>query len=88
MNEAKLGDRVRDTITGYEGIVVATTQWLTGCARLYVQPETLHDGKVREPETFDITRLILVQADVVPQITTETGGPGASPKQSRTPPQR
>jgi hypothetical protein len=88
-NEPKLGDRVHDTITGYEGIVVATTQWLTGCARLSVQPETLHDGKVREVEAFDITRLTVLQADVVvPQVSRDTGGPAPSPRQPSTPPQR
>lgn len=87
MNEAKLGDRVRDQITGFTGIVVAETKWLTGCARLSVQPETLHEGKVREAETFDITRLIVMERNAVPHLQTDNGGPGATPQQAATPPQ-
>jgi hypothetical protein len=87
-DEAKLGDRVRDQITGFTGIVVAETKWLTGCARLSVQPETLHEGKVRDQETFDVNRLIVMERDAVPHLKTDNGGPGPEPRQPSTPRQR
>lgn len=43
--EANLGDRVRDKITGCQGIVIAVTNWLHGCTRVTVQPEEKKDGK-------------------------------------------
>lgn len=61
-----VGDRVKDQVTGFEGIVVAKTEWLHGCVRLTVQPEKLDkDGKPREPGTFDEPQLLLLKAGVV-----------------------
>lgn len=54
----KLGDRVKDTITGFEGIVTAYTQWLHGCDRLSVEGTSLTGhGFPVGAETFDIMRL-------------------------------
>ena len=33
------GDRVKDTITGYQGLVVCVADWINGCLRLGVYPE-------------------------------------------------
>ena len=61
----RLGDRVRDIITGFEGIVVAETNWLYGCRRLTVQPEAIDkDGDVVKTGTFDEPQLTLVAAGV------------------------
>jgi hypothetical protein len=59
----KLGDPVRDKITGYKGIVVARTEWLNGCVRLVVQARKLHEGKPVEPQTFDEPQLELEEAE-------------------------
>lgn len=58
----KLGDKVRDTITNYSGVVIAETRWLHGCTRVGVQAEELHEGKLIEPEWFDVNRVELVTA--------------------------
>ena len=42
-----LGDRVKDKLTGFSGVVVAITEWLNGCTRMAVQPEKLVEGKVQ-----------------------------------------
>lgn len=60
-----LGDRVRDAITGFSGVVVAKTTWLHGCDRLIVQPEGLDKGKLHATETFDELQLVLVKKAVV-----------------------
>lgn len=60
-----LGDRVKDPITGFAGIVVAVTTWLHGCIRIAVQPEALEkDGKPKEDRYFDQSQLILVKRGV------------------------
>jgi hypothetical protein len=41
----KLGDKVKDRVTGLTGIVIARTDWLNGCIRMTVQPQELKDGK-------------------------------------------
>lgn len=75
----KLGDRARDRVTGYTGIVVAETKWLNGCVRLSIQPEELDkDGKVRDSTTFDIEQLDIVAARAEP-VKEQRGGPMPDP---------
>ena len=57
----KLGDTVKDRITGFSGVVVAITHWLNGCKRVSVQPRTLHEGKPIESQVFDIEQLLPVE---------------------------
>lgn len=65
-NTIALGDRVKDRITGFQGIAVARTEWLYGCVRITVQPEKRDgDGKLLANETFDAPQLALVRAGVV-----------------------
>lgn len=58
-----LGSEVRDTITGFTGIVVARCEWLYGCVRITVQPKQLHDGKPVDYVTFDEDQLEPVVAE-------------------------
>lgn len=53
MERVELGDLVRCKITGFEGICVARTEWISGCARITLQPPCGKDGKVPEGQTFD-----------------------------------
>ena len=39
MRKIELGDKVKDTVTGFTGIAVARTNWIAGCDRIIVQPE-------------------------------------------------
>ncbi len=41
-----LGDKVKDTITDFEGTAVARCVYLNGCVRIEVQPKELKDGKM------------------------------------------
>jgi hypothetical protein len=60
-----LGDRVKDPITGYTGIVTCITTWLHGCIRIGVLPEKLtNEGKLGDELYFDQSRLELVKAGV------------------------
>ena len=74
----KLGQKVRDRITGFEGVATSRTEYLYGCVRIYVEPGGLHDGKPIEPQVFDEQRLD--QASEA-----KTGGSGLVPPQ-RVPP--
>lgn len=61
----ELGDRVKDPLTGFNGIVTAITVWLNGCIRVAVQPEKLDkEGKVREDRYFDQGSLTVVKKGV------------------------
>jgi len=55
------GSKVRDKITGFEGVVVAVGTWMEGCARVLVHPQTLKDGKPEEGQWFDLTRTEFIE---------------------------
>jgi hypothetical protein len=84
----ELRDRVRDTITGYTGIVIGVTQWIHGCVRCTVQARELKDGRPVDPVCFDEPQLELLSAAAVPLPFAQTvaptdaatrGGPLAAP---------
>lgn len=78
----KLGDEVRDMITGFQGVLIARTEWLRGCVRLTIQPRELKDGKPIESESFDEQQVELVEPKEKPmseQSRAESGGPYPTP---------
>jgi hypothetical protein len=84
----RMGWRVRDSVTGYEGIVIGRTEWMYGCTRIGVQQAGLHEGKPRDPEWFDEQRLHVIEMAVVecsPESSAVTGGPQRDPSQPRNP---
>ncbi len=74
-----LGDRVKDCVTGVEGIAVGRTIWITGCNQIIVQPGVFKDGKLSDSLYFDETRLEVIEAGAtkVPgaEKTIDRGGP-------------
>lgn len=73
------GDKVRDRVTGFEGIVVGTCEYLTGCRQASVIAPS-KDGKPAEGAWFDDDRLELLQAQAVTLPTRQRdGGPQDAP---------
>lgn len=79
---AELGDKVRDMVTGFEGMMVARTIWLHGCDRITVEPEKLDDkGMPQDSQVFDELRLEVVEQRNGPPVAksaapvTKRGGP-------------
>ena len=70
----KVGDLIRDTITGFEGIAIARTDWLNGCVRFLIQPKMLHEGKPVEAQSFDQEQCELVGAG--PELVQQPTGGG------------
>jgi hypothetical protein len=69
------GDEVRDTVTGFKGIVVCRSEFLNKCVRLSVQPQELKDGKTIDPESFDEEQLeVIKSAKIVTTKAVQTGG--------------
>ena len=72
----KLGDKVRDRVTGFKGIAVGKTTWLTGCDRITVQPEGVtKEGKLFETFSFDVDTLEVVGTRKIKEGQRRTGGP-------------
>lgn len=78
-NMINLGDKVKDTITGFTGIVVGITEWLNGCRTIGVRPTVLHEGKPQEPDWIDENQLKLVKKAVFKLGPATTGGPHPRP---------
>ena len=92
MERVELGDIAKDAISGFEGTVVAETQWLFGCRRLTLQPKgTTKDGKLHDTNTFDEGSCVVVKKGVhapkpvdLPRIR-RVGGPRPEPVRARDP---
>ncbi len=74
----ELGKRVKDMISGFEGIATGRAEYLYGCVQYCIVPRIDGDGKSREGEWFDEGRLIvcgdgLTVEDV--SIPNKPGGP-------------
>lgn len=81
MNTIKLGDKVKDPVTGITGIAVARTEWLHGCARITVQPKGADkEGKPFEGSSFDEPQLEVVKPKKVKRGRKDTGGPRIEPQ--------
>ena len=57
----KLGDRVRDVVTGYEGIASGISHFLNGCVSVGISAVAVaSDGKIPSMEWLDEQRVAVV----------------------------
>lgn len=75
----QLGDTVKDSITGFQGIAVGRTAWLYGCDRIGVEPREMKDGKTIDIAWFDEARLVVLKAGTIRVAQVSTGGPRPDP---------
>lgn len=60
----KLGDLIKDRLTGFTGVMVAETRWLNGCVRIVLHPTKLSkDGQPGLDHTFDANQCEVVKAE-------------------------
>ena len=77
------GDRVRDKVTGFKGIVVGITRWFTGCTTIGIKPEGLSkEGKPLDAEWFDDFNVEILKSQAIPPKKIATGGPTEKPKRN------
>ena len=72
----ELGQKAKDKITGFEGILVGRITYLTGCDQYGLSPPA-KDGKVNDTQWFDEGRIVVTGPGVTaPEVETEKpGGP-------------
>lgn len=91
MAAAKMGDRVRDVVTGFSGIAVAKVEYLNGCVRFGVQSGKLKNGVPGHFEYFDVQQLEVVKARAVAPVhqaaegAPRRGGPMPAPRRAADP---
>jgi len=79
--DIQLGDKVRDIVTGFQGVADCKMEFLNGCVRWQVQPQGLFEGKVKEAHVFDQQQLALVEPEAVLPNIVRSGGDRLTPKQ-------
>lgn len=73
----ELGDKVKDKVSGFIGIVVAKYSYMQGCSRICVQPSVDKKGKLPDTQTFDEPLLEVLETQKIKPIidTKNQGGP-------------
>lgn len=72
----KFRDHVRCNVTGFEGVVTAYSEYLTGCEQYCVKPAKLDkEGKMYDGVWIDQDRLDLVKKTKPGRVVERTGGP-------------
>lgn len=57
MNRFELGEELQDIVTGYKGIAMCRTEFLTGCVHYALAMQGIKDGQIKDWEHFDQSRL-------------------------------
>lgn len=81
----RLGDRVKDKITGFTGVVVGITSWLNGCVRVGIQGASLKNGIPLGTEWIDEAQLKLVKAGVIKAVAEGPAGPRRDAQRMKDP---
>ena len=71
----EFGDKVKDTITGFSGVVTALAYYSTGCNQALIQPELGKDGEWQDARWFDFERVQVTEPKAITIKSTPTGGP-------------
>ena len=74
----KMGQRVKDVVTGFEGVITGMAQHMTGCDTVGVNPGVDDKGKLQDVQWFDWTRLQLLDDSTITL-------PGLTPQDVITP---
>ena len=75
MANIKLGDEVKDTISGFVGVAISRHSYLQGCDRIGIQPPVNEDGELPESHTFDEPSLVIVARQKAKAGNRTSGGP-------------
>lgn len=79
MSKMKLGQTAKHTRSGFEGIVTALSQYLTGCDRVEITPFGLDkDGRPKTSEWFD-------ESEIEGGVFEKPGGPRDAPDKKGNP---
>lgn len=61
VNKIELGNQVKDRVTGFEGVVVARSEWLGSEMTIGIQAKQMHDGKPVDLVWLSEKRLEVIQ---------------------------
>lgn len=88
MSKFKLGNTLRDRVTGVQGITTGKIEYLNGCVQWNIHPKADKDGKPVESFYYDEQQLELVDEGIASQNSgkRETSKPsvGGAPSSVKT----
>ncbi|HSW13381.1 MAG TPA: hypothetical protein VLI06_11115 [Solimonas sp.] len=85
MPKIQLGDKAKDSVTGFEGVCTSRTEYISGCTRVGLQPPVGADGKMPDAGHFDEPMCVVLQGGAVPAMPSDRGGPRPAPTQHAAP---
>jgi hypothetical protein len=72
----RLGQKVRDSVTGFTGIAVSRCEYLNGCTHYGIAPKVGSDGKAPDSVYYDWQRIEILGIGVADDFASSpTGGP-------------
>lgn len=80
-----IGKQATDSVTSFNGTIIAVTEWMNGCVRYGIQPNGLNkDGKLIEAEWFDSEQVVIAERkksiiSKIAKAATPSGGPRCDP---------
>ena len=70
----ELGQKAKDKITGFEGIIIGRAQWMFGCDQYCIVPEA-KDGEIKDSHWFDEGRIEIIGEGIKPaEVKVEKNG--------------
>lgn len=76
-----LGKKVKDKVTGFEGIAIGITKYLYGCDVVGVTPAVDKDGKTGDTCWFDEGRIEIIGEGIEPTtVQVDKNGAGEMPR--------
>jgi hypothetical protein len=80
----KLGDKVKDEVSGFVGIAVCATDYLSGCRRIGIQAVTKDNKSPADWVYIDETQLIVMKSKIVKEKSKKKGGMRPDPDRGKT----
>lgn len=62
----KLGQKAKDKVTGFEGILTGMARYLYGCDQYCIVPPVI-DGKIGDSQWFDEGRIEVIGKGILPE---------------------
>ena len=72
--EICFGDKCKDVVTGFTGIVTGKLEYINGCVQLLLSPKMKKDGTLAENHWFDIERIEVLQSKKINLVVEPSGG--------------
>jgi hypothetical protein len=77
LNMVRMGSRVKDRITGFQGTLTGRAEYISGCTQCLVAPTVKADGSFAESQWFDEQRLEVIDVKAAPIVLENDKTPGA-----------